>query len=142
MTNENKIQYIGLMADYYMNARIRDQCKAFVAGFRALIPHRWLRIFSTPVQVQRLVMGDENATIDLKALQAHVVYAGGYHARHKVIKWLWQLLEEFDAEDQGRFLKFVTSVSKPPLLGYDYMQVRLDQTVTNQPPATAFLLAP
>eukprot|EP01052_Picozoa_sp_SAG31_P022425 SAG31_NODE_1784_length_7279_cov_2.932869_2_plen_301_part_00 len=121
VANENKVQYIGLMADYYMNARIREQSRAFVAGFKALIPDRWLRIFSTPLQVQRLVMGDENASIDLKALQAHVVYAGGYHSRHKVIKWLWQIIEDFEPEDQGRFLKFVTSVSKPPLLGFKYL---------------------
>jgi ubiquitin-protein ligase E3 B len=40
VTNENKISYIGLMADYYMNARIRAQSRAFVAGFKALIPDR------------------------------------------------------------------------------------------------------
>ena len=35
------------------------------------------------------------------------------------------MVEEFDAEDQGRFLKFVTSVSKPPLLGFDWPRAGL-----------------
>ena len=33
-----------------------------------------------------------------------------------------QVVAEFDAEDQGRFIKFVTSVSKPPLLGFQYLR--------------------
>jgi hypothetical protein len=65
---------------------------------------------------------DENATLDLDDLKAHVKYEGGYHSRHKVIKTLWQVVEGLDVEDQGRFIKFVTSVSKPPLLGFQHLK--------------------
>ena len=40
----------------------------------------------------------------------------------QVIKNLWQILEELDPHDQGLFVKFVTSVSKPPLLGFQYLR--------------------
>ena len=56
-----------------------------------VIPDRWLRIFSTPAQLQRLVGGDENSCLDLEDLKRHVNYEGGYHSRHKVIKNLWQV---------------------------------------------------
>ena len=35
--------------------------------------------------------GDENAKLDMEDLKQHVQYEGGYHARHKVIKNLWQV---------------------------------------------------
>ena len=33
-----------------------------------------------------------------------------------------QIVAEFETEDQGLFIKFVTSVSKPPLLGFHYLR--------------------
>jgi hypothetical protein len=83
---QNRTSYIHLMADYYMNGRIREQCRAFTVGFKEVIPDRWLRIFSTPAQLQRLVGGDENAKLDLDDLKKYVNYEGGYHSRHKVIQ--------------------------------------------------------
>ena len=39
-----------------------------------------------------------------------------------VIGWLWDVLEkDFSEEERGLFLKFVTSCSKPPLLGFAYL---------------------
>ena len=52
VTNQNRSSYITLMADYYMNQRISKQSRAFTVGFREVIPDRWLRIFSTPAQLQ------------------------------------------------------------------------------------------
>lgn len=110
------------MADYYMNQRISKQSRAFTVGFKEVIPDRWLRIFSTPAQLQRLVGGDENAALDLEDLKKYVIYEGGYHSRHKVIKNLWQVIEELEPHEQGLFVKFVTSVSKPPLLGFEFLK--------------------
>ena len=33
--NSNRIEYIHLVADFYLNKRIRPQCKAFYKGARA-----------------------------------------------------------------------------------------------------------
>ena len=41
VNNQNRTSYIHLMADYYMNGRIREQCRAFTMGFKAVIPDRW-----------------------------------------------------------------------------------------------------
>merc|ERR1712167_364641 len=37
---------------------------------------------------------------------------------HKVIKWLWSIVSGMTTEEQGKFMKFVTSCSKPPVLGF------------------------
>ncbi|XP_075875659.1 ubiquitin-protein ligase E3B [Nelusetta ayraudi] len=121
VTNENKISYIHLMAHFRMHTQIKEQTSAFIRGFRSIINPEWLHMFSTP-EVQRLVSGD-NAEIDLDDLKKHTVYYGGFHSSHRVIIWLWDILSsDFTAEERAMFLKFVTSCSRPPLLGFAYLK--------------------
>ena len=48
----------------------------------------------------------------------------GFHGKHKVIQWLWDILEsDFKRDERAAFLKFVTSCSCPPLLGFAHLQV-------------------
>ncbi|CAL8348040.1 unnamed protein product [Lota lota] len=119
--NENKISYIHLMAHFRMHTQIKEQTAAFIRGFRSIINPEWLHMFSTP-EVQRLVAGD-NAEIDLDDLKKHTVYYGGFHSSHRVVIWLWDILSsDFTAEERAMFLKFVTSCSRPPLLGFAYLK--------------------
>ncbi|CAL8262973.1 unnamed protein product [Boreogadus saida] len=119
--NENKISYIHLMAHFRMHTQIKEQTGAFTRGFRSIINPEWLHVFSTP-EVQRLVAGD-NAEIDLDDLKKHTVYYGGFHSSHRVVIWLWDILSsDFTSEERAMFLKFVTSCSRPPLLGFAYLK--------------------
>ncbi|XP_065343486.1 ubiquitin-protein ligase E3B [Cloeon dipterum] len=121
VTNENKINYIHLMAHFRMHTQIREQTTAFIKGFRSIINLEWLSLFSTP-EVQRLISGD-NAPLDLKDLRRNTQYYGGFHDSHKVIGWLWDVLEnDFSELEKRSFLKFVTSCSKPPLLGFTHLE--------------------
>ncbi|KAF3850863.1 hypothetical protein F7725_012635 [Dissostichus mawsoni] len=121
VSNENKISYIHLMAHFRMHTQIKEQTAAFIRGFRSIINPEWLHMFSTP-EVQRLVAGD-NAEIDLDDLKKHTVYYGGFHSSHRVIIWLWDILSsDFTSEERAMFLKFVTSCSRPPLLGFAYLK--------------------
>lgn len=54
MTNESKIDYIYRMADFKLNARARDQTKAFIRGFQSVIADSWIKMFSPP-ELQRSV---------------------------------------------------------------------------------------
>ena len=72
-------------------------------------------------ELQMLVSGSREA-LDLRDLQANVAYSGGYSIEHPVIVWLWETLASFTAEQQGAFLKFVTSCSRPPLLGFCHLE--------------------
>ncbi len=39
-------------------------------------------------------------------VRSNVVYQGGYHRTHPVIKWLWQILEQdFSREERALFLR-------------------------------------
>lgn len=123
VTNENRILYCHSMADYRLNRRLHKQCNAFITGFRSVIDYHWLRCFSAP-ELQRLIAGDD-ARIDMDDIKRHSTYIGGYTGSHRVIKWLWQAVAEFTVEEQAMFLKFVTSCSKPPVLGFATLQPAL-----------------
>jgi len=121
VTNSNRISYIHHMAHFKMHRQIANQVAAFRNGFRSLIPPDWLSLFSGP-EVQRLISGD-NSPIDLKDLRKHTSYYGGFHDSHRVVAWLWEVLEkDFTDKEKSMFLKFVTSCSKPPLLGFENLE--------------------
>uniref|UniRef100_A0A8W8JWC1 Ubiquitin-protein ligase E3B n=1 Tax=Magallana gigas TaxID=29159 RepID=A0A8W8JWC1_MAGGI len=117
VTNENKILYVHLMAHFRMYRQIKEQTAAFRRGFRSVINPDLLLMFSAP-EFQKLISGD-NADLDIQDLRRHTRYYGGYHNGHKVISWLWDIVtNDFTPQERALFLKFVTSCSKPPLLGF------------------------
>ncbi|XP_037044995.1 ubiquitin-protein ligase E3B [Bradysia coprophila] len=121
VTNDNKINYIHYMAYFRMHTQIREQTAAFIRGFRSIVIPDWLLLFSTP-ELQRLISGD-TAPLDLKDLRKHTQYYGGFHDSHRVVSWLWDILSrDFTEEERKLFLKFVTSCSKPPLLGFAHLE--------------------
>lgn len=121
VTQESKISYIHSLAHFKMHLQIKDQTAAFIRGFRSIINIDWLAMFSTP-ELQRLISGD-NAPIDLVDLRRNTKYYGGFHNNHRVISWLWDILEkDFTPDEHRSFLKFVTSCSKPPLLGFSNLE--------------------
>ncbi|CAB3402373.1 unnamed protein product [Caenorhabditis bovis] len=121
VTNENKIDYVHRMAHHRVFKRTQEQCRAFVQGIQSFLQPTWLSIFA-PHDLQCLISG-QNSDIDLDDLKRHVQYFGGFHGSHRLIKWLWDILEnKFTAEERKLFLKFVTSCSRPPVLGFSYLE--------------------
>ncbi|KAL4223687.1 Ubiquitin-protein ligase E3B [Mactra antiquata] len=121
VTNENRIRYVHLMAHFRMYRQIREQTLAFIKGFKSVVNPEWLSMFSSP-ELQKLISGD-TTDLDIGDLRKNTQYYGGYHNNHKVINWLWDVLEkDFTQGDRAAFLKFVTSCSKPPLLGFAHLE--------------------
>jgi len=48
----------------------------------------------------------------------NVRYEGGYSMAHKVIRWLWEVVEDLSPNEKKAFLRYVTSCSKPPVAGF------------------------
>ncbi|XP_028158775.1 ubiquitin-protein ligase E3C [Ostrinia furnacalis] len=120
VTAENRIEYIHLVADYKLNRQIRSQCNAFKRGLTSVVNAEWLRMFSCR-ELQLLVSGAE-VPIDLDDLRAHTQYAGGFSANHPVVQCFWKVVEKFTDDQRRQLLKFVTSCSRPPLLGFKDLQ--------------------
>ncbi|EEY69887.1 HECT E3 ubiquitin ligase, putative [Phytophthora infestans T30-4] len=116
VTNRNKTRYIHLVANYYLNTQIREQCAAFRMGLSDLIDPRWLQMFNEP-ELQVLISG-KSGKIDVDDLKANSRYAGGYYALDKRVAWLWQALASFTPSEQAAFLRFTTSCQRAPSLGF------------------------
>jgi len=118
VTKQNAIRYVHLVAHRRLNVESAKQTNAFLSGFRDLIPAAWVRLFS-PYELQRLISGDDTVKgFDVADLKNAMQYAGGYHPSQVVIQWFWQIIEEMIPDQQGKFLKFMTSCSRQPLLGF------------------------
>lgn len=119
VTRENLTRYLHLMANYRTNIQFQRHTAAFLSGLQKVIPVTWLKMFD-PYELNTLVSGDLRETgFDVADLRANTVLSGGYEEDSPCVRWLWRLLqEELGAEDLGRFLMFVTSCSRAPLLGF------------------------
>ncbi|CAG9796441.1 unnamed protein product [Diatraea saccharalis] len=120
VTAENRIEYIHLVADYKLNRQIRAQCNAFKRGLTSVVNGEWLRMFSCR-ELQLLISGAE-VPIDLDDLMAHTQYAGGFSATHPTVQCFWKVVKNFTDDQRRQLLKFVTSCSRPPLLGFKELQ--------------------
>lgn len=104
VTNDNKIAYIHRMALFRVVNQTQEQCHKFVEGFKTIVSPHFLALF-TPHELQKLISG-QNSDIDLADLKKHTQYYGGFHGNHKVIRWLWDILEkDFTTEERHLFLK-------------------------------------
>ena len=55
--------------------------------------------------------------IDVSDWKKNTVYTGGYHENHKVIVWLWNLVQTLPEEMKSRLLQFSTGSSRVPMQG-------------------------
>jgi ubiquitin-protein ligase E3 C len=61
--------------------------------------------------------------IDLEDLKNNTVYDGAYKGgQHITIQCFWHCLESSSNEDRRKFLKFVTSCPRQPLLGFKELE--------------------
>ena len=147
VTKQNVIQYVHLVAYQRLNIETAAQTKAFLRGFRDLIPASWVRLFSA-YELQKLVSGDDSVRgIDVASLKKAMQYASGYHPSQAIVQWFWDIVEnDMSAEQQRKLLKFMTSCSRQPLLGFQSLepapclqQIRIPNALrdTNDPDALA-----
>lgn len=117
VTYQNRLEYIQLVANYRLNVVIHKQASAFVRGLSDLIDVKWLVMFNQK-ELQTLVGGAEGKPIDVDELKRNTIY-GGYMDHDRTVELFWEVMKEMSETDKRKFLKFVTSVERPPLLGFN-----------------------
>ncbi|EEF35034.1 E3 ubiquitin protein ligase upl2, putative [Ricinus communis] len=118
VTEENKHQYVDLVAEHRLTTAIRPQINAFMEGFNELILRDLISIFNDK-ELELLISGLPD--IDLDDMRANTEYSG-YSAASPVIQWFWEVVQGFSKEDKARLLQFVTGTSKVPLEGFSALQ--------------------
>jgi len=123
VTKKNVFQYSQAVANELLNVLGAHQTRAFLRGFRDLIKVAWVRLFSAK-ELQKLISGDDSIRgIDVSSLKKSVQYLGGYHESQPYIQAFWDILEnELSPEQQRKFLRFMTSCSRQPLLGFSSLE--------------------
>mmetsp|Transcript_20903 Transcript_20903/g.26446 ORF Transcript_20903/g.26446 Transcript_20903/m.26446 type:complete len:136 (+) Transcript_20903:1117-1524(+) len=89
-------------------------------------------------ELQQLISGVQG-NLDLQDLRSNTNYSNGYSEEHPVIKMFWKVLESLSPEQQRKFLQFVTSSERSPLLGFSYLDpkfcIQQGEDITRLPTA-------
>ncbi|KAH6590315.1 hypothetical protein BASA61_005310 [Batrachochytrium salamandrivorans] len=120
VTNENRIRYIYLTANYRLNIKIAKQCQAFFRGLSDLIDPNWLKLFNE--EELQVLLGGSAVPIDIEDLSRNTVYSGVYDSQYPTIVMFWTAVSGFDEDQRRKLVKYVTSCSRPPILGFRELQ--------------------
>ncbi|XP_077245758.1 ubiquitin-protein ligase 7 [Tasmannia lanceolata] len=120
VTNENKLQYVYAIADYKLNRQILPLANAFYRGLIDIISPSWLSLFNAG-EFNQLLSGGKH-DIDVDDLRSNTRYTGGYSEGSRTIKLFWEVITGFEPKERCMLLKFVTSCSRAPLLGFKHLQ--------------------
>ena len=118
VTDENKIEYVQLVARHRMVVAIRDQVDSFLVGLHDLVPAELISLFDAH-ELELLISGLPN--VDVDDLRANTEYYG-YKVTDQQIEFFWRILQGFSKEEKALFLQFVTGTSKVPLEGFQALQ--------------------
>ncbi|KXJ10271.1 ubiquitin-protein ligase E3A [Exaiptasia diaphana] len=115
VTNENKVEYVNLYADFILNKSIEKQFNAFKTGFDMVVGDSPLMTFFRPDEVELLVCGSKE--LDFEALESATDYDGGLTKDSPLIKWFWEIVHNFTLEQKRQLLMFTTGSDRVPVGG-------------------------
>ncbi|OMJ11593.1 E3 ubiquitin-protein ligase TOM1-like [Smittium culicis] len=119
VTEENKAEYVKLVAEQRLSLAIKDQIKSFLDGFHELVPKDLIQIMNEQ-EIELLISGMPD--IDVDDWRNNTEYQGGYSPSSPQIIWFWRTVRSFDQEERAKLLQFVTGTSKVPLEGFSKLQ--------------------
>uniref|UniRef100_A0A672PCC4 E3 ubiquitin-protein ligase n=1 Tax=Sinocyclocheilus grahami TaxID=75366 RepID=A0A672PCC4_SINGR len=114
VTEENKEEYIRLVAEWRLSRGVEEQTQAFFEGFNEILPQQYLQYFDAK-ELEVMLCGMQE--IDLNDWQRNSIYRH-YTSTSKQILWFWQFIKEMDNEKRMRLLQFVTGTCRLPVGGF------------------------
>ena len=116
VNQQNKHEYAELLIDFIFNKSISNQFNSFYKGFHKACGGDALTLFR-PEELEGLICGWK--VLDFAAMKRETAY-DGYVGDEEVIEWFWDiLLNEFNYEQQKKFLFFWTGWDKAPVSGLE-----------------------
>lgn len=114
VTEENKEEYVRLVAEWRLSRGVEEQTQAFFEGFNEVLPQQYLQYFDAK-ELEVMLCGMQE--IDLGDWQRNTIYRH-YARSSKQIVWFWQFVKEMDNEKRMRLLQFVTGTCRLPVGGF------------------------
>ncbi|EFJ40292.1 hypothetical protein VOLCADRAFT_99935 [Volvox carteri f. nagariensis] len=151
VTNESRLLYCHLLADWHLNGKLGAPTAAFTRGLLSLIPQGCTAQYTAAVSQRRSQLGYPSASLrlfnprefnqllsgaaadgpgggggaaplDVADMRRWTRYSGGYSPDSTTVKLFWRVVAELTPNQQSALLRFVTSCSRPPLGGFRYLQ--------------------
>jgi len=113
---DNLDQYVKLLRHWTLTEGVRRQMEAFRAGFEAIVPLHYLRIFY-PEELDSLFCGSGYQNWDVRMLMDSCKTDHGFTHESIQIKYLFEILSSYNADEQRKFLQFITGSPRLPYGG-------------------------
>jgi len=121
VNEENKKEYVKKVCELRMTKHIQKQIQAFLKGFYLIIPKDFISHF-TVAELRIVISGNPN--IDLQEMKKHVEYRD-FSENYGVIRWFWEILEEYDQDKLGAFYYYLSGSVKVPIGGFKQHPIRI-----------------
>eukprot|EP01134_Creolimax_fragrantissima_P003682 CFRG3682T1 len=118
VTDANKEEYVRLVVKWRLTRGITDQWESLKSGINDVVGLEQLRLFDEK-ELEVLICGVNE--VDVKDWEDNSVYKN-YSPDSTQVKWLWEILLEWDNEKRVRFLQFVTGTCRVPMGGFRDLQ--------------------
>ncbi|GAA5961735.1 hypothetical protein JCM21900_000844 [Sporobolomyces salmonicolor] len=118
VTNENKHEYVRLIADSRLSIEIKDQMDALLKGLYEIVPKDLLQIF-TERELELLISGLPEIDADEWRANTDLV---GFSPTDPIIGYFWRAVRSFSHEERAKLLQFVSGSSRVPLEGFGALQ--------------------
>ncbi|KAJ6244478.1 hypothetical protein M0813_21063 [Anaeramoeba flamelloides] len=119
VTNENREEYVNLLVDWELNKSIEQQFKKFQLGFQLVCDSPLFSLIQ-PEELEALICGDRE--FDLVDLKTIVKYRDGFDRNSIQIKWIWEIMLNWDKEKQRKFLSFCFGTDRVPIGGLIHLR--------------------
>eukprot|EP00177_Eucheuma_denticulatum_P005230 GFKZ01009528.1.p1 GENE.GFKZ01009528.1~~GFKZ01009528.1.p1 ORF type:complete len:1158 (+),score=162.41 GFKZ01009528.1:135-3608(+) len=113
VTKRNRTEFTDLYVDYMINKSIEKPFSHFSLGFSLMLNGPFVHRFNAE-ELETLLVGEKE--LDFAAMRSVAKYEG-FTEESPVVRHLWQVLFEFDAELKRLFLSFVTGTDRAPIGG-------------------------
>lgn len=123
VTAANKDDYVQRICRWRMLTSIQLQTQAVLRGLHTIVTKDTLRSLGamiTPTELSNLLSG--LPLIDVDDWERRTVYTGGYKRTTQLIKWFWEAVRSFTAEEHELLLQFATGSRRPPVGGFANLQ--------------------
>uniref|UniRef100_A0A8C1UG48 E3 ubiquitin-protein ligase n=1 Tax=Cyprinus carpio TaxID=7962 RepID=A0A8C1UG48_CYPCA len=117
VTIHNLEEYLRLVVYWTLNEGVSRQFESFREGFESVFPLQHLQCFY-PEELDQLLCGSKSESWDVKTLMECCRPDHGYTHDSRAVRFLFEVLSSFDAEQQRLFLQFVTGSPRLPVGGF------------------------
>ena len=123
VTDENKAEFVGLVAEWRLFVSVRAQTEALLKGMHAAVPESVLTQLATliaPPDLALMLAGEPR--IDIADWRRHTAVGGWLQRKARLWRWFWRAVRSFKDEEREALLMFVTGSRRPPVGGFAQLQ--------------------